>query len=83
MKWIDALKVWNEQHNGTWCVPKKGTPGYNQVIAIMNAGAPTAKAAADTATEDTATNTPSSGSKGTERYRTLRGKQGNTRLIFY
>ena len=80
MKWIDALKVWNEQHNGTWCVPKKGTPGYSQVIAIMNAGAPTAKAEVDTAT---ATKTPSSGSKGTERYRTLRGKQGNTRLIFY
>ncbi len=79
MKWIDALKVWNEQHNGTWCVPKKGTLGYNQVIAIMNAGAPTAKAEVDTAT---ATNTPSSGSRGTESYRTLRGKQGNTRLIF-
>jgi hypothetical protein len=83
MKWIDALKVWNEQHNGTWCVPKKGTPGYNQVIAIMNAGAPTAKAAADCQCDDTATKTPSSGSKGTERYRTLRGKQGSTRLIFY
>ena len=39
MKWIEALKIWNAQHNaGKWCVAKKGSPEYDQVKAIMARG---------------------------------------------
>jgi len=36
MKWIDALKVWNKAHGGSWCVPRKGTPEHAEVRAIMS-----------------------------------------------
>ncbi len=40
MSWIKALKMWNDskkkEHNNVWCVPKKGTLEYNQVINIMH-----------------------------------------------
>ena len=32
--WIIALKKWNEG-KPSWCMPKRGTVGYNQVKAIM------------------------------------------------
>jgi hypothetical protein len=35
MKWIEALKIYN-QSKGMWCIPKKGTEDYNEVIGIMN-----------------------------------------------
>lgn len=36
MRWVDALKKWNAEHNpGKWCVPKKGTAEYTAVRAIM------------------------------------------------
>ena len=36
MKWLDALKVYNKDHNGAWCIPKKDTPEYKAVGDIMN-----------------------------------------------
>jgi hypothetical protein len=34
--WIEALKVWNaKRKNSGWCVPRKGTPDYNEVMALM------------------------------------------------
>lgn len=35
MKWIDALKKWNEG-KGAWCIPKKGTPQHAEVISLMH-----------------------------------------------
>ena len=32
--WITALKKWNEGKS-SWCVPRKGTQGYKEIIAIM------------------------------------------------
>ena len=34
-KWITALKKWNEK-NEKWCVPRKGTPEYEEVRKIMD-----------------------------------------------
>ena len=34
MKWIEALKEWNKD-KGTWCIPRKGSPEYDQVRALM------------------------------------------------
>ena len=39
MRWIEALKIWNAEHNvGKWCVVRKGSPEYDQVKAIQNEG---------------------------------------------
>lgn len=36
MKYFEALKIWNVEHNkGTWCVPKKGTAEYDAIKAIL------------------------------------------------
>jgi hypothetical protein len=43
MKWIEALKVFN-QGKGTWCVARKGTPEYDEVKRIMNSSKPEAVA---------------------------------------
>ena len=41
MRWVEALKIWNAEHNpGKWCVAKKGTPEYAQVRAIMDKDKP-------------------------------------------
>ena len=32
--WLEALKAWNEKKD-VWCIPKRGTKAYNEVIAIM------------------------------------------------
>ena len=32
MKWLDALKIHNKDHNGAWCIPKKDTPEYKAVV---------------------------------------------------
>jgi hypothetical protein len=37
LKWVDALKIFN-QGKEKWCIPKKGTPEYNEVKAIMEKG---------------------------------------------
>ena len=34
-KWITALKTWNSGRE-KWCVPKKGTPEYDEVRKIMD-----------------------------------------------
>ncbi len=36
MKWIEALKEWNTG-KGTWCIPRKGTPEYDEVRRLMTA----------------------------------------------
>ena len=33
-KWTDALKEWNQGKSG-WCIPRKGTAEYDQVIRLM------------------------------------------------
>ncbi len=33
--WIEALKIWNKQKGGKYVIPKKGTPEYEQVRAVM------------------------------------------------
>jgi hypothetical protein len=35
LTWIQALKKWNEQGSGTWCVPRKDSQGYTEVKALM------------------------------------------------
>ena len=38
MRWIEAVKIWNTEHNkGKWCVPKKGSPEHSEVMKIMKA----------------------------------------------
>jgi len=37
MKWIEALKKFNSG-KGEWCVPRKGTREYDEVMSIMNSG---------------------------------------------
>lgn len=38
-KWITALKKWNENKGGPWCVPKKGSADYDAVKALMSGSA--------------------------------------------
>ena len=46
MKWIEALRLWNTEHNaGKWCVPRKGSAEHAQVMALMGKGKVEAKAA--------------------------------------
>ena len=35
--WMQALKIWNKDH-GQWCIPRKDTNEYKEVIKIMNTG---------------------------------------------
>lgn len=35
MRWVDALKIWNAEKGGAWCVPRKGTPEHAIVKSIM------------------------------------------------
>ena len=35
--WIEALKIWNQNKGGVWCVPRKGSKAYDDVLAIMRA----------------------------------------------
>ena len=36
MKWVEALKAWNASSNsGTWCIPRKGSPEYQEVRELM------------------------------------------------
>jgi len=39
-KWMTALRLWNEKYNktGKWCVPKKGSEEYNEVVKVMGGG---------------------------------------------
>ena len=36
MKWLDALRIFNRDNPGKWCIPKTGTPEYQTVVDIMN-----------------------------------------------
>jgi hypothetical protein len=32
---MEALKMWNKENNkGKWCIPKKGSTSYNEVMEI-------------------------------------------------
>lgn len=46
--WIEALKEWNTKRGGVWCVPKKGSPEYEQVREIMTKQTPVAQKAIQT-----------------------------------
>ena len=35
MNFIQALKIYNTENKNAWCVYKKGTPQYEEVIKIM------------------------------------------------
>ena len=35
LTWIQALKKWNAENSGTWCVPRKGSNEHAQVKALM------------------------------------------------
>jgi len=36
MKWVEALAIWNKtKSTGSWCIPKKGTKDYDEVVKIM------------------------------------------------
>lgn len=35
LTWIEALKAWNSQQGGKWCIPRKGTTDYEAVRALM------------------------------------------------
>jgi hypothetical protein len=35
MRWIEALKVWNNKQNGKRMIPRKGTKEYDEVKKIM------------------------------------------------
>ena len=36
MKWLDALRIFNRDNPGKWCIPKTGTPEHQTVVDIMN-----------------------------------------------
>ena len=38
MKWVEALKKWNAEKGGAWCVPRKGSPEMEAVKKIMAQG---------------------------------------------
>ena len=38
MRWIDALRIWNQDNGGKWCIPRSGTPEHAQVLEIMKQG---------------------------------------------
>lgn len=42
MKWTEALKIWNDG-KGIWCIPKKGTDAYAEVMNIVNGIIPVKK----------------------------------------
>jgi len=36
MRYVDALKIWNQtENNGKWCFPSKGTEAHKQILEIM------------------------------------------------
>ena len=38
MRWIDALRTWNQDNGGKWCIPRSGTLEHSQVLEIMKNG---------------------------------------------
>ena len=32
--YMQALKQWNAESGEKWCIPKKGTTGYNEVMRL-------------------------------------------------
>lgn len=45
MKWLEALKKWNEGRDGAYTVPRKGTPEHAEVKALMGGAEPPSKPA--------------------------------------
>ena len=41
--WLLALKEWNSTNGGSWCIPKAGSKGHDEVKAIMRGDAPAGK----------------------------------------
>lgn len=39
MKYVEALKIFNKR-KGKWCLPKKGTKDYREVLQIRSGGKP-------------------------------------------
>ena len=35
MKWVEALKIWNQKKGGPWCVPRKGSEEHAEVMKIV------------------------------------------------
>ena len=51
--WMTALKKWNlrAEHKGNFCVPRKGTTGYNEVRALQQGRTVKKEAAPPAATQ--------------------------------
>jgi hypothetical protein len=47
MKWLEALKQWNEEKGGRWTIPKKGTPEYEAVRGYQVRASPDPPMASD------------------------------------
>jgi hypothetical protein len=43
--WLVALKEWNSTNGGSWCIPKAGSKGHDEVKAIMRGESPAGKKA--------------------------------------
>jgi len=52
MKWLEALKQWNEEKGGRWTIPKKGTPEYEAVRGYQVRASPDPPMASDDADAD-------------------------------
>ena len=38
MRWIDALKIWNQENGDKWCIPRSGTESHKHILEIMRNG---------------------------------------------
>ena len=36
MRWLDALKMWNEKKGGKWIIPRKETAEYTEIRRMMD-----------------------------------------------
>ena len=44
MRYVDALKIWNQsKNNEKWCFPSKNTIGHSQILEIMKGETPKKK----------------------------------------
>lgn len=43
MRWIEALRKWNGERGGKWCVPRKDSADYAAVKKIMGGESPVEK----------------------------------------
>lgn len=40
LSWVQALKAYNQEKGGCWCIPKKGSPEYQEVKRIQQRTSP-------------------------------------------